>query len=89
MHRRAPPPPVRMRDVLWALRGHSAALALDFAFTIAVFPSVTADICSVANPATQPPCYPRVSAGRLAGRVLSLGDPEVCCLQTLKVHIPG
>ncbi len=56
-----------MREVLWALRGHSAVLALDFAFTIAVFPGLVADICSVANPATAPPCYPRVAAGRLAG----------------------
>ena len=58
---------MRMREVLWALRGHSAALALDFAFTIAVFPSLVADICSAANPATASPCYPRVAAGRLAG----------------------
>lgn len=54
--------------MLWALRGHAAVLALDFAATIAVFPGVTASVCSVANPAQTPPCAPRVAgAGRLAG----------------------
>lgn len=54
-------------EMLWLLRWHALVLALDFAVTISVFPSVTAAICSVHNPATSPPCFPHVAAGRLAG----------------------
>lgn len=65
-----------LRGVLWALRWHAAVLALDFAATIAVFPSVTASICSVANPAVTPPCLPRVEgAGRLAGALAVHPEP--------------
>ncbi|CAL8462012.1 g1543 [Coccomyxa elongata] len=58
---------VPVGEMLWLLRWHALVLALDFALTIAVFPSVTAAICSVHNPAKSPPCFPHVAAGRLAG----------------------
>ena len=58
---------VPVGEVLWLLRWHALVLALDFAFTIAVFPSVTSAICSVHNPAQRSPCFPHAPSGRLAG----------------------
>ena len=49
------------------MRWHSTSLGLCFAVTIAVFPSITASICSVHNPAERPPCLPHTRYGRLAG----------------------
>lgn len=56
-----------IKELLWRMRWHSTSLALCFAVTIAVFPSITASICSVHNPARRPPCLPHTPYGRLAG----------------------
>ena len=58
---------VPVKELLWRMRWHSVSLGLCFAVTIAVFPSITASICSVHNPATRPPCLPHTRYGRLAG----------------------
>ena len=67
MVRARPAKGVAVGEVLWLLRWHALVLALDFAFTIAVFPSVTSAICSVHNPAQRSPCFPHAPSGRLAG----------------------
>ncbi|CAL5222718.1 g5121 [Coccomyxa viridis] len=56
-----------VKELLWRMRWHSTSLALCFAVTIAVFPSITASICSVHNPARRPPCLPHTPYGRLSG----------------------
>ncbi|CAK0783744.1 hypothetical protein CVIRNUC_006943 [Coccomyxa viridis] len=58
---------VPVKELLWRMRWHSVSLGLCFAVTIAVFPSITASICSVHNPAKRPPCLPQTRYGRLAG----------------------
>ncbi len=69
-----------VKELLWRMRWHSTSLALCFAVTIAVFPSITASICSVHNPARRPPCLPHTPYGRLSG---ALGSPPAssltCC----------
>ena len=71
---------VPVKELLWRMRWHSVSLGLCFAVTIAVFPSITASICSVHNPAKRPPCLPHTRYGRLAGERC---HPRVCARMSL------
>eukprot|EP01024_Parvocaulis_polyphysoides_P074242 TRINITY_DN957_c0_g1_i1.p1 TRINITY_DN957_c0_g1~~TRINITY_DN957_c0_g1_i1.p1 ORF type:complete len:624 (+),score=79.86 TRINITY_DN957_c0_g1_i1:157-1872(+) len=42
-----------------AISGYCLTIALVFIVTLAGFPAISSDICSVQNPATEPPCIPR------------------------------
>ena len=79
-----------VKELLWRMRWHSTSLALCFAVTIAVFPSITASICSVHNPARRPPCLPHTPYGRLSGVQYPPAAPrltEVAFLQTGMSHL--
>ena len=49
------------------LSGYSAALALDFLVTLAVFPGISSAICSVKNEAVSFPCSATTPSGRFYG----------------------
>ena len=49
------------------LSGYSAALALDFLITLAVFPGISSAICSVQDATASFPCSATTPSGRFYG----------------------